>query len=157
MFTAGFEKTALSVPSPGAAIGALKGTARSATKAVKGAVEKFKGREYEKGVQAFRKATTGKARETGTSLYGARARKLQAKGKAPSFEEAEQMARKSKADVYKRKATMAESKKAREPSFARKHPFLTAGGLYLAGRAAFGGGDEDKQTSPQPQVYQPNY
>jgi hypothetical protein len=46
----------------------------------------------------------------------------------------------------------------KKPSFARKHPFLTAGGLYLGARAAFGGDDKNQTQQPgQPQVMSGQY
>lgn len=154
MFTEGFEKTALGVPSPGKAIGTVRGALSRTGKAIKGSIGRYGKQETEKAIQAYR-GQKSIPHETGTALYGARARKAQAAGKqAPNFKDSLEGASQAKSDVYKRKTRMEESRVANKPSFARKHPFLTAGGLYLGARAAMGGGDENKQ---QPQAYQQGY
>ena len=68
---------------------------------------------------------------------------------------------KARLDVAKRKSRMegyqADKAAKDKPSFAKKHPLLTAGGLYLGARAAMGGGDENKQQAQQPQVIPGQY
>lgn len=146
MFTSGFEKTAFVAK----AIGAVRGTAAKATKMVSKGVRSFVDRQRESGIEAYRKASTGKARKPGEGLYNSRARNLAAKGKAPGFSEAQTLEKKTKQDIGARATRMQESAKANKKSFAGKHPFLTAGGLYLGARYAFSGGDgQSQQQQPQ--------
>lgn len=42
-----------------------------------------------------------------------------------------------------------EFKAKNKPSFAQKHPYLTAGGAFLAGSYAMGGGKEEQPAQPQ--------
>lgn len=126
MFSEGFEKTG--AVGPGRAIGATAGAATRAAKAVGGGVKKYVAGEKVKSIGSYRSAL-GKEKPVGKGLKA------------------------TPEKVLERKSKMEASAKANKPSFARRHPFLTAGGLYLGARAAFGGGEDKQQMPPQqPQV-----
>lgn len=151
MFTEGFEKVAIILP----AMQKVRGWGARAIGGATKAVKQFATSQKEKGVSAYRAGKAGKARVAGESLYNVRATKAARQGRSPgSIGESEALAKKSKGDVFARQKKMKESAEARKPSFAKKHPFITAGGLYLGTRAAFGGG-EDKQQQQQPQYVGP--
>ncbi len=62
----------------------------------------------------------------------------QMKGRKPATPQAIDRLRKQQAIQAKNK-----------PSFAQKHPYLTAGGAFLAGSYAMGGGKEEQPAQPQ--------
>lgn len=140
MFTKGFDKIAAGLGYP---IGRTVGAASAATKKVKGAVGSLVTKQKAGFAAGVRKSTTGATREVGQGLANRR---------APTSADVD--VKKAREDVFKRSSKMKDTALKNKPSFARKHPFITAGALYLGTKAALGGGDDNKQSS-QPQYVGP--
>ena len=144
-FTSGFEKTAFIA----SALGAAGGTISKATKGTVKAVKGFASGQKAKGIESYRRASgVGSKAAPGAGLAARR---------APGGKVTPEVAGKARADLFARKDRADASKQTKKPSWARKHPFLTAGGLYLGARTAFGGGDDKDQRSSQPQVIPGQY
>lgn len=147
-FCCGFEKTSASIPG---AIGAVRGTAAKVTKGISAGIKKFVGGQKAKGISSYRSASgVGSKMAPGEGLAAGRARRAQASGKG-SFTPKANDARETKArsDVYARKTKVEDAKSGNKPSFARKHPFITAGALYLGTKSALSGGDKEQSQQPQ--------
>jgi hypothetical protein len=146
MFTEGFEKTAFI----GKAVGAIGGAAAKATESVAAGAKNFMAKQKAGRIASYRK-WSGKGSKMAPSegLAAGRARRATEKG-GGGFTSHQNDVRETKArsDVFGKQTKKEDAVKAAKPSFARKHPFLTAGGLYLGARAAMSGGDKDKQQSP---------
>lgn len=154
MFTQGFEKIAVLAPIVGRAAGYAR---RGVTGTVKG-VKSFAAGQKQK-FRAGRGAAYGReTRVPGEGLYSGQARRMAAAGRGPTASEGAAMHQKAKAGVKERYSQMKDYQKSKKKSFASKHPFLTAGGLYLGARFAMGGGDQQQSPPPgQPQVIPGQY
>lgn len=147
MFTQGFEKLAWN---PMTGVGqAAKGVSQAGKALGEGAKNLLAGGKASR-IEGF----TGKS--VGAKLNVTRARQAGETGKAirPAAD--------TRRDVAKRMGRMQSYKSMSEaknkPSFARKHPFITAGALYLGARSAFGGGGEKKkEEGGQAQFIPPQY
>jgi hypothetical protein len=140
-FTNGFEKTAWN---PMTGVGQVSKGISATGKAIKGAVGNVMAGGKAARMEGFRGAATG------AGLNASRVRKAAETGAKVK------PAAQTRLDVSKRMSRMETSKadaaaKAK-PSFARKHPFITAGALYLGAKSAFSGGDQEK---PNPQYVPP--
>jgi hypothetical protein len=152
-FVQGFEKTA-GIPEM---VGGLKGTIQRGTSAIGRGFKKWRTDVATRTMDASRAARNPTAsRPIGASV----APKLQAKaeqaaGRRLTSNEAQGVAESARSKVMDRYKRMNDFKKGNKPSFAKKHPYLTAGGAFLAGRYAFGGGPQQDQGPQNPVVYQP--
>jgi len=147
MFVHGFNKTAGISESVARGLGAVKGTVQAGTKAVGKFIEKKKrvfGQEF---TAARKKQLSGM--ETGSRLGLKRA----GPGAAPEVAMAAQQ--KAREEVMKRAKNVANIRDQNKPSFAAKHPYLTAGGAFLAGRYAFG--EKKKEEAPPAVQYPQQY
>lgn len=152
MFTDGFLKTSAILPALQTVRGTAARVADKTTKAVKG----FVAGQKEKGIAAYRGAKRGTPRVAGETLYNTRAAKMMKDQRGPgSIGEMESHVQKAKQDVLSRAAKTKEYQKGKQKSFASKHPYITAGAMYLGARSAFGGGGEDKSQAQQPQYVAP--
>lgn len=144
MFIDGFEKTAFD---PSKAMGYVAGKAAKIPSAVgnfmKGRQEAFK--------SGVRKATTGVDRAPGAGLAAGRVRRAGAE--ATSTGKAFNAAKETKKALPAAREAVESRAGKNNKSFASKHPFLTAGGLYLGARYALSGGEEKKQPQVQPGQY----
>lgn len=145
-FTQGFEKVAWN---PMTGVGQVAGAASKAKKTlVEGTKNLLAGGKASR-IEGF----TG-GRQVGSNLAKSRMRQAAEYGKPVA------QATQTRKDAAKRLSSMqsykAEKALKDKPSFARKHPFVTAGALYLGARTALGGGD-DKQQQQQPQVMSGQY
>jgi hypothetical protein len=141
-FAHGFEKTAWN---PMTGVGQVAKGVSNVGSAIKKTTSNIMAGGKAARMEGFRGA------ETGAGLGASRVRKAAETG-AKAAPQAQ-----TRLDVSKRMSRMQTSKadaaaKAK-PSFARKHPFVTAGALYLGAKSAFSGGDSDKK--PAPQLVQP--
>lgn len=162
-FTTGFEKTAFVLP----ALQKARGFATKAVGGLSAGVKSFASRQREKGIAAYRSAmqpsgmaSTNAAKAVrkapGEALYNKRIEKATNAGKRPgSLGEHEAMAAGAKQDVASRAKRMENYKRSQNKSFASKHPYITAGGLYLGTKAMMGGGDKDQPQQQQPQYQGP--
>ena len=168
MFTDGFKKTA-SAPKPslvgeaahlvGRGAGVVARFAGKETKAV-GKTLKESGKGFKQGFRGV--SPSGHAKpERGSALAKVQARKI-SKGKelkhGPSSEKVKpfspqtrksMLTRGAKEKMEKRKEGIRSA--ARGPSWAMRHPLLTAGAGVVAGKAIFG----EKKENPEPKILYP--
>lgn len=149
-FTQGFEKTAWSL-NPARIVGGARGLVSGATKGVKKLVKEHIGAQKVRGVESYRSMAGSGSKAPGGNLARVRAKKI-GKKKVPSAGQVAKQTPKAQSDVMSRYNRAQDSKLAKKPSFARKHPILAAGGLYLGARAVMGGGSDDSQRPGQPSV-----
>jgi hypothetical protein len=155
MFAEGFEKTAFIMPAIRAAgnvvgavgKGGLANRARQGAGAIGGGLTNAKN-SFVGGMRA------GAGRKLQGDVGAGAARRAVAKAQA-----AGPLTPKMQTDLAAnaQKSTRAKIDariKKNKPSFAQKHPYLTAGMAAGAGAIAFGGGGQEHQPS-QPVVYQP--
>jgi len=147
MFVQGFNKTAGITTGIARGLGTLKGGVQAAGRAVGKFVEKRRkvfGSEY---TSAAKKQLSGL--ETGSRLGLKRA--------GPGASQADVLAaqQKAKGEIIQKAKNIEDIRNKNKPSFAAKHPYLTAGGAFLAGRYAFG--DKPKEETPAPAIQYPQY
>lgn len=146
-FTQGFEKTA----DVAGMLGKAKGTIQKGITGAKRGVSNFLAAKKQS-FRAGHQAAFGRAEsKAGEGLANRAADKAKTLGAPQSPAQTAATAKYKGSEVKDRAKRMGESKANNKKSFAGKHPFLTAGGLYLGARYALGGG-EDKKQSQAPQV-----
>lgn len=146
-FTQGFEKVAVIAKGIGALGGLAAKGGREATKAI----SQFATGQRASRLQAYRGVLSGKKGEIGGLAAGKAVQKMQAKSpgmdaktlgkKTEEIQTAKKGKALSKLDAQKTK------KSGEGGGFIKKHPYLTAAGVYMAARSMSG---NDQQTPPPP-------
>jgi hypothetical protein len=144
MFKQGFEKIALKIP----AIGKILAQPARASRFVGGIPSRIGKSELAQSVKGgYREALRGEKPAIGASVAKSQ------KGKRKLSLHNEDFRKLNPEE--RRNAVVERAKKmnATKPSFAHRHPLLTAGGAVIGYRAAFGG--KDREETPPPQVMYP--
>lgn len=152
MFIQSFEKTAAGIPEM---VGKTIGTGKRVGRELRTGFRNWRKDVAQRTTTSMRAASQPGRKSPGEALATKRiSQQATSTNKPVQLGETKAITQKAKQDVKDRAGRMADSRVKNKPSFAQKHPYLTAGGAFLAGRYALSGGQDGSQAQ-QPQISYP--